>query len=98
MPMYIGLINWTDQGVKNAKESVARGDAFKKMAADLGCEVQGIFWTMGRYDIATRIVAPDDATISALMLKVAQLGNIRSETMRAYTEEEFAGIMKQVNS
>ena len=98
MPMYIGLANWTDQGVKNAKESVARADAFKKMAADLGCEVLGIFWTMGRYDIATRIMAPDDATMSALVLKLAQLGNIRTETMRAYTEEEFAGIMEKVNS
>ena len=51
---------------------------------------------MGRYDIATRIEAPDDETISALALKLGQLGNVRTETMRAYTEEEFAKIMEKV--
>jgi uncharacterized protein with GYD domain len=96
MPMYISLVNWTDQGVKGLKESPARAQAFKKMAAEMGCTVHGIFFTMGRYDITTRVEAPDDATISALTLKLGQLGNVRTETMRAYTEEEFAQIVEKV--
>ena len=97
MPMYIGLVNWTDQGVKNVKDTLDRSAAFKKLATDMGCTVHGVFYTMGRYDIAIRIEAPDEATISAVVLKVAQLGNVRTETMRAYTETEFAEILKKVS-
>jgi uncharacterized protein with GYD domain len=95
--MYIGLINWTDQGVKNVKDSPDRAQAFEKMATDMGCTVHGLFYTMGRYDIAVRVEAPDDATMSAALLKVAQLGNVRTETLRAYTAEEFAGILAKMS-
>jgi uncharacterized protein with GYD domain len=97
MPMYIALVNWTDQGVKGLNESPRRAQAFKDMASQMGCTVHGIFFTMGRYDIATRIEAPDDETISVLALKLGQLGNVRTETMRAYTEEEFARIVQKVS-
>jgi len=97
MPMYIAMANWTDQGVKNLKDSEDRAKAFKKMATEMGCTVHGLFFTMGRYDIAVRIEAPDDVTMSALTSKLASLGNVRTETMRAYTEAEFAQIMKKVS-
>jgi len=96
MPMYIALVNWTDQGVKAVKESPRRSAAFRQMATEMGCTVHGVFFTIGRYDIALRLEAPDDTTISALMLKVGQLGNVRSETMRAFTEEEFAAVIEKV--
>jgi uncharacterized protein with GYD domain len=96
MPQFIALVNWTDQGVKNIQDSPGRSEAFKQLAAQMGCSVHGLFFTMGRYDIAARIEAPDDSTMSALMLKVGQLGNVRSETLRAFTEAEFAGIVKKV--
>jgi uncharacterized protein with GYD domain len=73
----------------------ARAEAFKQMASQMGCTVRGLFFTMGRYDIAARIEAPDDETVSALMLKLGQLGNVRSETMRAFTEEEFAAVLRK---
>lgn len=96
MAMYIMLINWTEQGVKGISESPRRSRAFAKTAEEMGCTVHGIFFTMGRYDITARVTAPDDETISALALKVARLGNVRTETMRAYTEEEFARIVEKV--
>jgi len=96
MAMYVMLINWTEQGVKEVKESPRRSQAFKQMAEGMGCTIHGVFFTMGRYDIAARLTAPDDETISALALKVAQLGNVRTETMRAYTEEEFAKIVEKI--
>ena len=98
MSQYIMLVNWTDQGIKNVRDSGGRAEAFKAMATEMGCAVLGLFFTMGRYDIATRIEAPDDETISALALRVASLGNVRTETMRAYTEAEFAQIMKRASS
>jgi uncharacterized protein with GYD domain len=97
MPMYIALINWTEQGVRNVTESPRRAQAFREMATQMGCTVHGVFYTMGRYDIAVRLEAPDDETMSAVVLKVAQLGNVRSETMRAYSEEEFGRIAAKVS-
>ncbi len=96
MAIYIALTSWTDQGVKGLKESPNRAEAFKKMASEMGCTVHGLFFTMGRYDIVSRIEAPDDETISALALKLGSMGNVRTETMRAYSEGEFAQIMKKV--
>ncbi len=96
MPQFIALVNWTDQGVKAIQDSPGRSEAFKRLASQMGCKVHGLFFTMGRYDIAVRVEAPDDTTMSALMLKVGQLGNVRSETLRAYTEEEFTEIVKKV--
>jgi len=94
--MYIVLINWTDQGVKGLQESPKRAEAFGKLAEEMGCTVHGNFFTMGRYDSTARISAPDDETISALTLKLAQVGNVRTETMRAYTAAEFAGIVDKL--
>jgi len=96
MPLYIAMINWTDQGVKGLKDSPGRAAAFKQLASEMGCTVHGLFFTMGRYDSAARIEAPDDEIVSALMLKLGQLGNVRSETMRAFTEEEFAAVVQKV--
>ena len=95
MPQYIAMLNWTDQGIKNLGESPRRAEAFRQAASELGCTVHALYFTMGHHDIATRIEAPDDAAISALMLKLGQLGNVRSETMRAYTEDEFAELVKR---
>jgi uncharacterized protein with GYD domain len=97
MAIYIGLINWTDQGIRNVTDSPRRAQAFREMAEQMGCKVLGLFYTTGRYDIAVRLEAPDDETMSAVMLKVAQLGNVRTETMRAYTEAEFEGIIAKVS-
>jgi uncharacterized protein with GYD domain len=61
----------------------------------MNCQVHGLFYTMGQHDLAIRVEAPDDETISALMLKVAQMGTVRSTTMRAFTEDQFANIVKK---
>ena len=98
MPLYIALVNWTDQGAQNVTESPSRAAAFKQMATEMGCTVHSIFFTMGHFDIATRIEAPDDETMSALALKLGKLGNVRTETMRAFTEDQFADIVRKVNT
>lgn len=96
MPMYILLINYTDQGIKNISQSPSRAQEFARMAQEMGCTLHGNFFTMGRYDSTARITAPDDETISALALKLAQRGNVRTETLRAYSAEEFARIAEKV--
>jgi len=88
MPLYIAMTNWADQGVKNLKESGNRAEVFKKMATEMGCTVHGLFFTMGRYDIVSRIEALDDATVSALALK---LGTPRLRASRPRRRGAFPG-------
>lgn len=93
MPTYISLVNWTDQGIRNYRDTVARAQSFRDMAAQAGCQVREILWTIGEYDLVTVVDAPDDGTVVALLLQVAQVGNIRTRTMRGLTAEEMTGVI-----
>jgi uncharacterized protein with GYD domain len=96
MPTYITLVSWTEQGVKAAKESPKRARDFEKLAAKVGAKVKAIYWTAGRCDLVTICEAPDHETIGAVNLAVSMLGNVRSETMRAYSASEMEGILKKI--
>jgi uncharacterized protein with GYD domain len=93
MATYVTLINWTDQGVRNAKDSVKRADAFAKMVEGLGGKVKDIYWTIGPYDLVAVIDAPDDETVTVAALKVAALGNVRTTTLRGFSSAEFGAII-----
>ncbi len=94
MPRYVALVSFTDQGIRDIKNSIKRAERFKKLAAKHKVKVREIHWTMGRYDIVVTFDAPSDAAMSALTLENVQLGNVRTETLRAYTRDEFAAILK----
>jgi uncharacterized protein with GYD domain len=96
MPQYILLGNWTDQGISQVKDTVKRSEQVRQLVQQMGGQVHGIFWTQGRYDVAARIEVPDDATMSAIALRIASQGNIRTETMRAYTAEEMSAILAKL--
>ncbi|MBV8472406.1 MAG: GYD domain-containing protein, partial [Hyphomicrobiales bacterium] len=85
MPHFVMLANFTDQGVRNVKDTRKRADAFKSAAKELGCTVKEVLWTQGQYDFVIVLEAPDETTASALALSVAKLGNIRGQTLRAFT-------------
>ena len=93
MATFITLVSFTDQGVRGIKDSPKRADAFKAMAQMAGCKVKDIYWTLGHYDIVSVIEAPDTATATSLGLAVASLGNIRTETLTAFSAEEFGRIL-----
>ena len=93
MATFVSLANWTDQGVRTFKESTKRADAFARMVKKHGGTVTAIYWTIGAYDVVSVIEAPDDETVAAIALQVAALGNIRTTTMRAFTEKEFTAIV-----
>ena len=84
MVTYVVLSNFTDQGIRTAKDSPKRADAFKQMAKTLGVTVKEIFWTEGRYDILTIVEAPDEASALSLNLSLGALGNVRTESLRAF--------------
>jgi uncharacterized protein with GYD domain len=89
MVAYVVLANFTEQGIRNAKESPKRADAFKAMAKTFGVTVREILWTQGRYDIVTIVDAPDELSLLSLTLSLGALGNVRTETLRAFSADEM---------
>jgi len=96
MATFISLFSYTDQGIRNVKESPKRADAFKAMAKKLGVTVKEIYWTLGHYDLVVVLDGDDEAVTSAL-LKVGSLGNVRSETLRAFSAAEMGQIFGNIS-
>ncbi len=96
MPTYIGLFKWTDQGIQNVKNTVARVEQAAAAAEKSGGRLIGTWWTQGAYDIVAVFESPDDETASAFVLSNVMVGNVRSETMRAYTAEEMQRILQKL--
>jgi uncharacterized protein with GYD domain len=98
MPTYVSLLNWTEQGVKNFKETVDRYENAKEAMAQLGVTFTDVYWTVGPYDIVTVVEAPDDETATAALLNVAAQGNIRSTTLRAFSADEMRAVIQRASS
>ena len=96
MVTYVVLAKFTDQGAKSAKNSPKRAEAFKQMAKTFGVTVKDIFWTQGRYDIVTVVDAPDELSATALNLSLSALGNIRTESLRAFSSAEMMNIVAKM--
>ena len=94
MPTYIWLVNWTDQGIRNVKETTKRAKSFREVAEKAGVKVKEFLWTMGRYDLVLVIDAPGDETISSLTLAVGMSGNVKQETLKAFSAQEMDQILK----
>ena len=93
MATYVSLVRFTDQGVRNVKEAAERIAAVEKLFGQLGARMSEIYLTMGRYDYVVVMEAPDDETATKAALAVASLGNVRTETLRAYGRPEIAKII-----
>ena len=94
MPTYIWLVNWTDQGIRNVKETTKRAKNFREMAEKAGVKVKEILWTMGRYDLVLVVDAPNDETMTRLALALGMLGNAKTETLKAFSAQEMDQILK----
>jgi uncharacterized protein with GYD domain len=93
MVTYVVLAKFTDQGIRNAKESPKRADAFKQLAKTFGVTVKDLFWTQGRYDVVTIVEAPDEASAMSLSLSLGALGNVRTESLRAFSSADMTAIV-----
>jgi uncharacterized protein with GYD domain len=93
MATYILLANFTDQGVRNAQDSPKRADAFKEMAKKCKANVKDLYWTLGQYDAVTIVEAPDDMTATALALSLGKLGNVRTQTLPAFSAADMKTII-----
>ncbi|MFS4093053.1 GYD domain-containing protein [Streptomyces sp. AF1A] len=93
MPTYVALLNWTDQGVRNYKDTARRAEAFGSAVQKLGAKLLTIYWTVGPYDLVAVVEAPDEETATAALLQLGGVGNVRSTTLRAFGREEMERIV-----
>lgn len=96
MATYIALSNFTDQGIRTVKDTTKRADAVKEAASKYGAKMTQIYWTQGQYDLVAIIEAPDDTSATAFALAIGMAGNIRTQTLRAFTKEDMNGILAKL--
>jgi uncharacterized protein with GYD domain len=96
MATYIVLTNFTDQGIRNVKDTTKRADAVKEMAKKFGVTAKEFFWTLGSYDVVAIFEAPDDGSMTALGLALGAAGNVRTQTLRAFSREEMNGVLAKL--
>lgn len=96
MPTYFMLASYTDQGVRAVRDTTKRAEAARKQAQKLGATLKDIYWTLGAYDLVLVVDAPDNATVTAFGLSVAALGNVRTETLAAFTAEEMNKVIGHI--
>lgn len=96
MATYIVLANYTDQGIRTVKDTTKRADAVRELAKKFGATAREFYWTMGNHDIVVVFEAPDDAAMTALSLTIAQAGNVRTQTMRAFSRDEVNAMLTKV--
>ena len=93
MTTYFLLVHFTDQGIRDIKDTIGRAEAFEQMAKKSGVTLRELFWTMGRYDVIAVFDAPDDVSAAALTLSASSLGSVRSEILRAFSFEDMKQIL-----
>ena len=96
MPTYVLLVRWTNQGLQKINESPSRLEAGKKAFEAAGIKLRAFYMVMGRYDQVSIAEAPDDATMAKALLRLASQGNLQTETLRAFTEDEYKKIISEI--
>jgi uncharacterized protein with GYD domain len=96
MATYIVLTSFTDQGIRNAKDTTKRADGVRELAKKFGVTAKEFYWTLGAYDVVALFEAPDDASMTALGLAIGAAGNVRTQTLRAFSREEMNKVLAKL--
>jgi len=96
MPSYLIMGQFTDQGIKNVKETIIRGERFKEMAKECGVEVKQLMWLMGDHDVFCIGEAKNDAAIVTLLLKSGSKGFVKTSSHRAFNKDEMSKIVSNM--
>jgi uncharacterized protein with GYD domain len=96
MPTYISLLSWTQQGVAKVKDSPSRLDAGREAFKKLGVEIKDTYLTMGRYDLVCVIEGPNDEAVARALLTLGSQGNVQTETLKAWKEDEYRKIVGSI--
>jgi uncharacterized protein with GYD domain len=93
---YVVLATFTDQGIRSIKDTTKRADMAKETAGKFGVKMREIYWTQGQYDIVTLCEAKDEASIAAFGLALSSAGNVRFQTLRAFSRDDMNGILSKL--
>ena len=96
MPLFIVTINWTEQGIRSVKDAPKRSQAAKELAKKIGVEIKQIYLTSGDSDLLAIIEAPNGDSVAKLAMTLGAQGNIRTRTVRAWTEPEFMKLISEL--
>ena len=96
MPNYVALINWTDQGIRNVRDTVERYDRSTELAEKHGVRFEQIYWTVGPHDIVAIAEAPDVESVTAFLLELGSAGNLRTTTLQAFDREEMSSLLQRL--
>ncbi len=96
MPTYVSLLNFTDQGIRNVRDTLQRSRRTEELAQKHNVRIEQIYWTVGPHDIVIIAEASDDESVAAFLLEVGSAGNVRSTTLRAYDHDEMGGILERL--
>lgn len=97
MVTYISLCTFTDQGIRSIKESTQRADMVREAASRFGSKMTQLYWTQGQYDLISIIEAPDESSATAFGLAIASAGNVRMQTLRAFSRDEMNNILSKLS-
>ena len=97
MSKYTLLINWTEQGIRNVKDTIKRAKSFEDAVEKAGGKSHGFYYTIGRHDMVAMVEAPSDEAIAALLFSLGSLGNVRTETLKAFSMSEAANIIEKLS-
>ena len=95
MASYILLATYSEQGLKGIKDTVKRTESVRDMAKKAGLTMKESYWTLGQYDVVAVFEAPDDEAMTAFALSVARLGNVKTQTLRAFSGKEMSAILSK---
>jgi uncharacterized protein with GYD domain len=95
MPTYVALVNFTDQGIKNFRDTVRRAEDYRGLVEKRGGQVRQLLWTLGQYDLVVVTDFSDDETAAAVVLQTVAGGNVRSTTLKAFDAEQMTAIIQR---
>ncbi len=96
MAKFVLLLQYTDQGIRNVKETTKRAAAFREAAGKFGVRVSELLWTLGQYDLVILAEAPNDEAVAACSLGLAKLGNVKIQTLRAFQASEVDALLQKI--
>jgi uncharacterized protein with GYD domain len=96
MATFISLTSFTDQGIRSVKDTTKRADAVRELSKRFGVTVKDFYWTLGAHDVVAIFEAQDDASMTAFGLAIGQLGNVRTQTLRAFSQAEMGDVLKKL--
>jgi uncharacterized protein with GYD domain len=96
MATFISLVNFTEQGARDFNATVDRAAKFGALAEGVGVKLKDVYWTMGAHDALLILEAPDNQAVVAALLKLASLGNVRTQTLPAFNSSEMRQIISKV--